>query len=234
MSLFLKRADGVQCKDFDVKIEPGTEDGEFVGYGSIFGNVDAYREIVEEGAFSASIAEIEASGRSLPILWNHNSSEPLGYYTSLEQDDKGLKVRGCLLSGEVSRAGEIWALLKAGAISGLSIGYYIKGDSYDEETRIRTLTELKLREISLVTFPANDEARVETIKMKLAGGTLPTRREFERVLRDAGFSKSVSARIAAQGYTDLDGQRDADVSDAAVSNALNSAIAQFKSAPTQT
>ena len=227
MRFSIKRQEGVQCKDFSVKLETVGKDGTFSGYGSIFGNVDAYREIVAPGAFANSIAEIKNTDRPLPVLWNHNSSEPLGFYTSLEDEDIGLMVEGKLLTEDVARAKEFAALVSAGAVSGLSIGYFIKDESYDEEARVLTLKELKLREISLVTFPANDEARVETIKMKLAGGTLPTKREFERILRDAGFSKSVSARISAQGYSDLDGQRDADVAQSAVSDALTRQLARF-------
>lgn len=224
-----KRAEGVQAKDFGFKIEAISETGEFEGYASVFGNVDSYREIVAPGAFAESIEQIKSDGSVLPALWNHNSSEPIGFYQELEEDEVGLRVKGRLLVGEVKRASEIAALGRAGAVSGLSIGYWEQGDEYDEETRIRTLTKLKLREVSWCTFPANELARVETIKMKLAGGTLPSVREFERLLRDAGFSKSVAARIAARGYSDLEGRRDADLGSAAVNEELRAQIARFAS-----
>lgn len=221
----IKRTEGVQFKDFAFDIK-ATEDGaEFEGYGSVFGNVDSYQEIVAAGAFTDSIKEINASGRPLPVLWNHKSDEPIGKYVELSEDDRGLKVRGQLLTQSVARAKEIAAMIEAGIISGLSIGYWVKGYSIDEETRIWTLTKLKLREISVVTFPANDEARIETVKAKLAGGGQLTIREFEKLMRDAGFSKTESIRIARGGYSAYSGERDApDL------NALNAALSDLRGA----
>jgi HK97 family phage prohead protease len=180
---------------------------------------------VAPGAFADSIKDIRASGRPLPVLWNHNSDEPIGKYLDLEEDDRGLKVRGQLLTGSVARAKEIAAMIEAGIISGLSIGYYVKGYSIDEETRIWTLTKLKLREISVVTFPANDEARIETVKAKLAAGGQLTKREFEKLLRDAGFSKTESLRITRDGYSAYTGERDA-----ADQTALKAALAELRDA----
>jgi hypothetical protein len=85
----------------------------------------------------------------------------------------------------------------------LSIGYYVRESSYDEKTGIRTLTRLDLLEVSLVTFPANDAARVDAVKMKLAHGGVPTLSEFETFLREAGFSKSKAAVIANRGLKHL-------------------------------
>ncbi len=79
----------------------------------------------------------------------------------------------------------------------------MRESSYDEKTGIRTLTKLDLVEISLVTFPANDDARIEAVKFKLAHGELPTDREFEKFLREAGFSKSRAAGLVSHGLTDL-------------------------------
>ncbi|HHE9894431.1 TPA: HK97 family phage prohead protease, partial [Campylobacter jejuni] len=89
------------------------------------------------------------------------------------------------------------------SITGLSIGYYVRESSFDEKTRIRTLTKLDLVEISIVTVPANDEARTDTIKSKLAHGGLPSLREFELLLREAGFSKNQSTVIANRGLQHL-------------------------------
>ena len=116
-----------------------------------------------------------------------------------------------LLIDDVQLAKEAHALLKAGAISGLSIGYRTIVDEYDRETNTSTLKELELWETSLVTFPANDAARVTGVKSK---------RDFEKLLRDSGFSKSEATRIASNGYK----QRDSASDDAELKQLLNDSI----------
>lgn len=192
-----------KSRDFTFKIKAVESDGFFSGYGSVFGVIDSYREIVAPGAFAASLVDSQAKGRKLPVLWQHRGDMPLGVYDKLEEDDRGLYVEGHLLIADVAQAKETHALMKAGAVSGLSIGYYVLADSYDEKERIRTLTKLDLQEVSVVTFPANDEARVDAIKSKLAHGNVPSLPEFECFLREAGFSKSQSAVIANRGLKHL-------------------------------
>jgi HK97 family phage prohead protease len=193
----------LKIRDFDLSVKAVSDDGLFSGYGSVFGTVDSYREVVAPGAFAESLAEIKAKGRPVPVLWQHRSGEPIGVYSSLVEDAHGLKVEGQLIIDGVARAKEAHALMKAGAVSGLSIGYYVREDSWDEKERVRTLKKVELVEISLVTFPANDDARVDAIKSKLAHGSLPTLPEFEQLLREAGFSKSQSAVIANRGLKHL-------------------------------
>ncbi len=193
----------LKIRDFDLSVKAVSDDGLFSGYGSVFGTVDSYREVVSPGAFSESLAEIKSKGRPVPVLWQHRSGEPIGVYTSLVEDAHGLKVEGQLIIDGVARAKEAHALMKAGAVSGLSIGYYVREDSWDEKERVRTLKKVELVEISLVTFPANDDARIDAIKSKLAHGSLPTMPEFEQILREAGFSKSQSAVIANRGLKHL-------------------------------
>lgn len=193
----------LKTRDFALRIKAVEDDGVFSGYGSVFGVVDTYNEIVAVGAFAESLAEIKSTGRPLPALWQHRADQPLGIYTALVEDEKGLFVEGKLLKDAVRQATEAHALMKAGAVSGLSIGYYVRESSFDEKTNIRTLTKLDLVEVSLVTFPANDEARIDQVKMKLAHGQLPTLPEFERFLREAGFSKTKAAVIANRGLAHL-------------------------------
>jgi HK97 family phage prohead protease len=198
-----KDSAGLKVRDFDLSIKAVSDDGLFSGYGSVFGEVDTYNEVVAPGAFRASLAELQAKGRKVPVLWQHRSDQPLGTYETLSEDLKGLWVDGRLLVAAVAQAREAHALMKAGAVTGLSIGYYVRESSYDEKTGIRTLTRLDLLEVSLVTFPANDAARVDAIKMKLAHGGLPTLPEFESFLREAGFSKSKAAVVANRGLKHL-------------------------------
>lgn len=189
--------------DFELKAEDITDDGKFAGYGSVFGVVDSYQEVVAKGAFKASLAELKAKGRVVPVLWQHRAAEPIGVYTKIAEDDHGLRVEGRLLIGDVAQARETLALMKAGAVTGLSIGYWVRKSSYDEKTGIRTLNQLDLVEVSTVTFPANDDARVDAVKFKLAHGELPTLPEFERLLREAGFSRTKAAVVAAHGLPHL-------------------------------
>lgn len=185
---------------FDLKAVE--KDGFFAGYGSVFGVLDSYREIVAAGAFTDSLAARAAKGRKLPVLWQHRTGEPMGVYDKVSEDKTGLYVEGHLLINEVARAKEAHALMKVGAVTGLSIGYYVTDDSWNEKERIRTLKAVDLQEVSVVTFPANDEARVETVKQKLLSGDRPTIREFEELLREKGFSRGDAEHIAVHGFKD--------------------------------
>lgn len=193
----------MQFKKIAFKTSQVNDDGSFSGYGSVFGNVDSYNEIVAPGAFADSLAAIKASGDPLPALWQHRQDEPIGGYDLLQEDDIGLKVEGWLLTGQVVRATEAHALMKRRVVKGLSIGYYVLADSWDEKSRIRTLTKLDLREISIVTFPANELAQVDAVKSLLAKGQLPTLPQFEDFLREAGYSKTQAALIASKGLKEL-------------------------------
>ncbi|MDQ7970747.1 MAG: HK97 family phage prohead protease [Oxalicibacterium faecigallinarum] len=207
----MKRKDAqLKYKQVGFKADAVNDDGTFTGYGSVFGNVDSYREIVAPGAFAESLQLIKQSGDPLPALWQHNSGEPIGGYDILEEDSKGLKVSGFLLKDEVKRAAEAFALMKRRIIKGLSIGYYVLEDSWNEKDRILTLTKLELREISIVTFPANELAQIDSVKSMLAAGRLPTLPEFEDFLREAGFSNTYSKAIAGHGLRKLLDQREAD------------------------
>jgi len=193
----------IKVRDFDLSVKAVREDGFFSGYGSVFGVVDSYNEIVAAGAFIDSLADRKARNRPIPVLWQHRTDAPIGVYETVCEDAKGLYVEGRLLTKDVALAREAHALMKAGAITGLSIGYWTRESSYDEKTGIRTLTKLDLEEVSIVTMPANDESRIDAVKLKLAHGSLPSLPEFERLLRDAGFSRSQAATIAAYGLKHL-------------------------------
>lgn len=203
----------LERKEFAFKAGDVGEDGTFAGYGSVFGNVDGGGDVVAKGAFAASLKAIKEAGDPLPALWQHNSREPIGGFDLLEEDDHGLKVSGFLLKGEVTRAAEAYALMKRRIVKGLSIGYYVRKDSWDEKTGIRTLIELELVEISIVTFPMNEEATVDSVKSMertLKSGNLPTLPEFEKFLCEAGFSNTQAKAIAGNGLRKLLDRREAD------------------------
>ena len=208
-------------KSFNLEIKAVQEDGFFSGYGAVFGNVDWYNDVILHGAFQKSLQRWEEKGKMPPVLWNHNDGEPIGVYTNIYEDEKGLFVEGRLLIDDVPRAKSTHALLKAGAIDGLSIGYKTK-KANQQTNGIRELIELDLGEISIVTMPANEESLITSVKSKLEEGELPTLPEFEKFLRESGFSKTQATAIAGKGLRHLLSESEDEKFQAkSISNALN-------------
>jgi HK97 family phage prohead protease len=193
----------LQRKQFVFKTDSVTDDGTFSGYGSVFGNVDGGGDIVEKGAFSASLERLKSEDRVLPVLWQHKTDEPIGDWASLIEDDHGLKGDGQLWVDVAPTAKVAHRGMKTRAVTGLSIGYVVKNETYDHKSGITILHELDLKEISLVTFPMNDLARVDAVKSALEAGDMPTIQQFEKFLREAGFSKTQAVAIANHGLTKL-------------------------------
>ncbi|KCX92027.1 phage prohead protease, HK97 family [Acinetobacter baumannii 6112] len=208
-------------KSFNLEIKAVQEDGFFSGYGAVFGNIDWYNDVILPGAFTASIAKWRAKNKMPPVLWNHNDSEPIGVYTNIYEDEKGLYVEGKLLIDDVPRAKSTHALLKAGAIDGLSIGYSTK-KANQQTNGVRELVEVDLSEISIVTQPANERSLITSVKSKLDDGELPTLPEFEKFLRESGFSKNQATAIASKGLRSLLSVSEEETKEAkSISNALN-------------
>lgn len=128
------------------------------GYASLFGRRDQGGDVVQHGAYGASLAALAAGGRRVKMLWQHDPAQPIGVWDEVREDATGLFVKGRILD-EVARGREAAALLAAGAIDGLSIGYRTLKAERDGKGR-RVLSELELWEVSLVTFPMLPEARV--------------------------------------------------------------------------
>ena len=203
-----------------LEIKSVSETGVFSGYGSVFHNEDSYGDVVRPGAFKKSLAEWAKKGRLPPMLWQHDRCEPIGVFTKMVEDEKGLFVAGRLLIDDIPQARAAYALLKEKALGGMSIGYREILIEQDHDEKVTNLLELDLWEVSVVTFPANEDATVDSVKSALAGGGLPTLPEFEKFLRDAGFSKSQSVAIASHGLRQL--LRDADDTEAKeIESALN-------------
>lgn len=179
-------ADGRQVRSYALQIKATGDDGSIDGYGSVFGVRDNYDDVIAAGAFAASLAEHKAAGTMPAMLWQHDSDCPIGIWTEMIEDAKGLRIKGRLALDTV-RGKEAYALLKMGALNGLSIGFISKQWAYDRDTEVRTLTEIDLWEVSLVTFPANEKARVTNVK---SADEMATPKDAEKALRDAGFSKS--------------------------------------------
>jgi HK97 family phage prohead protease len=137
------------------------DDGAFEGLAAAFGNVDQGRDVIVKGAFAKSL-QARPAGR-VKMLFQHRSDEPIGVWDSLVETSKGLFARGRLVL-ESARAREAHALMKAGALDGLSIGFRALKDEFDRAKGVRRLLEVDLREISIVTFPMNEEAAITAVK----------------------------------------------------------------------
>ena len=135
--------------------------GSFHGYASLFGIADLAGDMVMRGAFQRSIAARQASG--IRMLYQHDPAEPIGIWTEIREDGRGLFVRGRLML-DVARAREVASLMRAGALDGLSIGFKTVRARADRQAGVRRLTEIDLWEISVVTFPMQPDARVSAVK----------------------------------------------------------------------
>ena len=158
------------------------QDGAVIsGYASLFGVADQGGDVVQAGAYRRSIAALEAEGCRVKMLWQHDPAQPIGVWDEVREDARGLWVKGRLLDS--TRQGrEAAALIAAGAIDGLSIGYRTRRAGKNDKGQ-RVLSELELWEVSLVTFPMLPSARV-------AGkgdepGTMNTLRELATALEGA-------------------------------------------------
>jgi HK97 family phage prohead protease len=184
--------------DLEVK-----EDGDartLEGWASVYDYVDSQKDVVVRGAFAKSLK----SGKPA-MLWQHDQASPIGVWDVAEETDKGLLVRGRIL--DTALGNDAYKLAKAGAVKGLSIGYTPKRQEFDRDKGTRKLLEVEFHEVSLVTFPANDRAKVTRVKSH--DGALMTEREFEDFLRDVGeLSQREAKLIVSEGYRALLKHRD--------------------------
>lgn len=135
-----------------------TDSAKIEGYASLFGLTDQGGDVVQKGAYAKSLADLAANGRKVKMLWQHDPAQPIGVWDEVREDDRGLWVKGRLLES-TSRGREAAALIEAGALDGLSIGYRTKR-AVKADNGARLLTELELWEVSVVTFPMLPNARV--------------------------------------------------------------------------
>ncbi|HWE78008.1 MAG TPA: HK97 family phage prohead protease [Pseudolabrys sp.] len=152
-------------------------DGTVEGYASVFGEIDAARDMVLRGAFRDSLRL--RGPRRVPMLFQHDPSEPIGIWLDLREDSHGLYARGRLIP-EVGRARELLSLLRAGAVDGLSIGFRAARARIDPKTRVRSLVAVDLWEISIVTFPLLAGARVRAVKAATSPPQSTARARAER------------------------------------------------------
>jgi HK97 family phage prohead protease len=195
---------------FGLELKALDSEGVFEGYASTFGNRDLGGDIVEPGAFTKSLAAKGAKG--VKMLLDHDPRNRIGAWTDIKEDDTGLFVKGKLfMEKQIGR--DTHVDLKGGALDKMSIGYRTQKSADDGRRRARLLKEVDLLEISLVTFPMNEQASVTAVK---AADEIKTIREFEDFLRDVGgFSHAKAKAIAASGFKGHSDPRDEDGGDLA-------------------
>lgn len=183
------------------------ETGVFEGYASLFNREDMGGDVIAPGAFAESLAK--RSPAAIKLLFQHDPGQPIGVWLAIDEDQRGLFARGRLMP-EVARAREVLALMRAGAIDGLSIGFKAVRARRDARTGVRRLEKVDLWEISIVTFPMLPEARIATVKKRPFSQRAPTAREFERWLtRDAGLTRREARAVLCAGFKGLMALRDA-------------------------
>lgn len=161
---------------FEFKMDsPGDEEGTIRGYGSTFGNIDTYGDSVAKGAFAKTIADTKSGNAPWPVMFSqHDQTTPIGIWTGMDEDSRGLKLKG-KLALNTAKGAEAYALLKMKprpAFNGLSIGYRAKDFELHRTGPVkRTLKSVDLVECSLVTFPADKFARVASVKAWLEDET---------------------------------------------------------------
>lgn len=150
--------DNVQTHfDAPLELKSVSEDGVFEGYASLFNREDLAHDVILPGAFRESLARRGATG--VKLLYQHDPREPVGVWSALREDVRGLFARGRLLL-DVRRARDVLALMQAGALDGLSIGFHTLSARRDAKTGLRRVFHVDLLEISVVTFPMLPDARI--------------------------------------------------------------------------
>lgn len=193
-SLEIRKAGETRQAGGILELKDVGEKGEFEGHGSVFNNEDSYGDVVVPGAFQKSLEEHRQAGTLPAMLWQHDPAQPIGTYSEMREDAKGLYVKGQLLL-DIPQARAVHAMLKARAIRGLSIGFVTRGWEWKEDVRI--VKDVDLWEVSLVTFPANKAAGVDDVKNSHA---IPeTERELEAYLREVGKMSKSEAKACVSG-----------------------------------
>lgn len=199
--------DGAEVKFMPLDLKSVGMDGGFEGYASLFGREDLGRDVVVRGAFAESLARRGARG--VRMLFQHDPAQPIGVWDDLQEDAKGLYARG-RLTADVAKAREVMALMKAGALDGLSIGFKVLKAKRDGRSGVRRLEKVDLWEISIVTFPMLPDARVASSKHRPFAAGVPTARVFERWLtRDAGLTRSEARALMRDGLKGFQALREA-------------------------
>lgn len=187
--------------------EPEGDSGFIVGYASKFGGVDSYEDTIEKTAFDNFLK----TGKLPKMFFNHDSwGLPVGVWDRLEVDYVGLKAYG-RINLKTSAGADLYESIKFGSVDGLSICIRLgENDYFYDDGLIRHITNVQdMREISIVNYPADNNARMIDFK-SIKNDTIDNIKMFERSLRDAGFSKSDAMALISQAKRAIHSERDAD------------------------
>jgi len=212
--------------------------GVIEGYGAVFGNIDSQGDLILPGAFDASLKARLAAGRGLPPMYMMHGRtlgadpRPVGVWTGMQEDGNGLKVAGRLVGLDTEQGRYNLALVRDGAMRGLSVGFQLPPGGYSrgggkQGEPLRTIRQMVLREVSIVDDPANARAQIASIK---SAEGITSAREFEAFLHEqGGFSRTAAKRLAAGGWRTLSKQPDEAKSEA-VARFLRRATTEIKGA----
>jgi uncharacterized protein len=197
MSMFGQKDAGepLETKFVALEIKADGEDDEYLtisGYASVFNNVDGGGDVVMPGAFKDCIAK----GRKPKMLWQHDASQPIGAWDTMREDSNGLLVKG-RISKRAAKGAEVAALVKMGAVDGLSIGYRTQEYEMDMKAGTRKLTKLDVWETSVVTFPMNDLTGIYAIKSADDMSDTEIKRHIEHALKAIKLSSTEAKAMAA-------------------------------------
>lgn len=179
----------IDLANIEVKFDDARR-GFFSGYASKFGGVDAYGDTIIPGAYKATL---ENRLRPVQMRWNH-FGEVIGKWTDIRETDSGLWVEGELTPGH-SKAEDVYASLKHGAVTGMSIGYRIN-KGIPNSTGGVDLHEIDLVEISVVESPADLAAQIGDIKSVI--DDLKTVRDIERFVRESGIVREDATMLVSR------------------------------------
>ena len=182
----------------DVGAVNAEDNGIFAGYASVFGGIDSDNDSIMKGAFADVVTAVTDGEQRMPLmLYGHYQGDVVGKWLKMEEDEIGLWVEGEFTPNH-TLANDTYASLRHGAIDGMSIGFMMQDDGYEQlENGGRRITKIsKLPEISIVGFPADDSARVAQVKSDIEH--IESIRDAEHVLRDAGYSRKTAKALLSQ------------------------------------
>lgn len=198
----------IERRFVNLEIKATKKDGSFEGYGSVFNVIDSYGDAIANGAFKDTLRAWRTKRNKLPPMllqhggWGMTAIDmvPIGKWDKMEEDDHGLYVEGHLIAMDTETTKRVYAAMEEKELDGLSIGFVTREARFGEKPTdpARTLLAVDLWELSVVTFPANDDARVGNVK-----AADMTERQFERFLREAGFSHRDATTVALRGFKAL-------------------------------
>ena len=182
--------------------------GIFEGYASVFSGVDSYGDMILPGAYANTLSNRQ---RPIQLRWNH-TGPVIGKWLEASEDDKGLRVKGKIVIGH-SVGSDAYELMKAGAVTGLSIGYRIPPGGSEKDGRLRKLKRIDLIEISVVETPADLGAVIGDVKTAL--DQCQSLKDVEALLRDAaGLSRADVCALVSRVKALAHGERDAEMREA--------------------